>query len=74
MGSTQRCPNLLNMESIGITEQKVMDYTNACLQRLENEGAPPDCSDFYLEPISSDNLIIFREFDKTLDSLKGINP
>ena len=51
-----------------------MDYTNACLQRLENEGAPPDCSDFYLEPISSDNLIIFREFDKTLDSLKGINP
>lgn len=71
VAATMRYHNLHNMESIGISEQELMDYTNLREKEMENPNEAPDFSDFYSEPISLDSLITLRDIDMYLDSLKG---
>ncbi len=70
MAATMRFHNLANMESIGITEQEVMDYTNAREQGMANEQNAPDFNNFYSVPILSDNLSTFKELDKRIETMK----
>ena len=70
MAATMRFHNLANMESIGITEQEVMDYTNAREQGMANEQNAPDFNNFYSDPILPDNLSTFKELDKRIETMK----
>ncbi|MBO6050366.1 MAG: hypothetical protein J6P65_00115 [Bacteroidales bacterium] len=70
MAATMRYHNRYNMEAIGITEQEVMDYTDAREQEALNTNKAPDFSEFYSEPISPDNLSTLKEFDEELEMLK----
>ena len=72
VAATMRYQNLLNMESIGITEQEVMAYTDSREQEMESQNEPPDVGEFYSDPISTDSLLTFRSFDRLIDSLKGL--
>lgn len=66
-----RYHNRRNMEAIGITEQKVLDYTNARELSLENEEEAPHPSDYYTPSFSPDSLSTMHGLDAQLDSLKG---
>lgn len=72
VAATLRYHNRHNMESIGITEQEVMEYTNIRQQGLENPNEGPDYSDYYSNPIAVDSLFTLRELEMQLDSLKGL--
>lgn len=69
--ATMRYHNRRNMEAIGITEQKVLDYTNARELSLENEEEAPHPSDYYTPSFSPDSLSTMHGLDAQLDSLKG---
>jgi hypothetical protein len=70
MAATMRYHNKHNMESIGITEQEVMEFTDNREQKTENMDEAPDFSNFYSAPIRPEDLSTFRELDKRLDVLK----
>ena len=70
VAATMRYHNRINMNSIGITEKEVMDYTDTREQEPENTDEPPDFTDFYSAPINFDSLTNFHEFDRLIDSLK----
>ena len=72
VAATMRYYNLYNMEAIGITEQEVMDYTDARIMASENSNEAPDFNEFYSDPISPDSLVTFSELDMYFDSLKGL--
>ena len=62
------------MESIGIEEQKVMDYTNELSLALEDsKNAEPDFSDFYSSPLNPDSLTTMHEFDLHIEKMKNGN-
>ena len=65
-----RYHNRRNMESIGITEQEVMEYTNAREMRAENSNDEPSFSDFNKGSISIDSLTTLRGLDVRLEELK----
>ena len=72
VAATIRYNNQKNMESIGIEEQKVMDYTNELSLALEDsKNAEPDFNDFYSGPLNPDSLTTMHEFDSRLEELKG---
>lgn len=74
VAATIRYNNQKNMESIGIAEQKVMDYTNELSLALEDsKNAEPDFSDFYSGPLSPDSLSTLHELDISLEKLKNRN-
>lgn len=73
VAATMRYFNLYNMETIGITEQEVMDYTDARDRESENPNEAPDFNEFYSDPINPDSLFTFRELELRLDSLKVSN-
>ncbi len=70
MAATMRHYNRLNMKAINITEQEVMDYTNAREQEIEDTVDEPDFNDFYSDSILSDNLVTFKGFDEMLEEMK----
>lgn len=70
MAATMRYHNRYNMEAIGITEQEVMEYTDAREQGALNMNKAPDFSEFYSEPINPDKLSTLKEFDEELEKLK----
>ena len=60
------------MESIGIEEQKVMDYTNELSLALEDsKNAEPAFSDFYFSPLNPDSLTTMHDLDIRLKELIG---
>lgn len=69
--ATMRFENRHNMEAIGISEEKVMAYTNDLELGTTNADFAPDFDEFYNGPISPDNLSTMRTLDARLDSLKG---
>lgn len=71
MAATMRYHNLGNMESIGIPEQEVMEYTDAREKESKNKKDAPDFSNFYSAPISPENLTSMREYNARLEQLKS---
>jgi hypothetical protein len=72
VAATIRYNNQKNMESIGIEEQKVMDYTNELSLALEDsKNAEPDFSDFYSSPLNPDSLTTLHDLDIRLKELIG---
>lgn len=69
--ATLRYQNRKNMESIGITEQEVMDYTHELEVGSENTNPAPEFSDYYHGPISPDSLTSLRDLDVHLAQLNG---
>ena len=49
MSATMRYHNRHNMNSIGITEKEVMEYTDTRVRKTENTDKAPDFMDFYSE-------------------------
>lgn len=70
MAATMRYHNRHNMESIGITEQEVMEYTDTREQKTENTDEAPDFNDFYSAPIRPESLTSFKELDEELEMMK----
>ena len=66
-----RYHNRRNMESIGITEQEVMDYTNARTLSDEDPNNVPAYFDYYKGRISADSLTTFSDLDARLEELKS---
>lgn len=74
VAATIRYNNQKNMESIGIEEQKVMDYTNELSLALEeSKNAEPDFSDFYYGPLNPDSMTTLHNLDIHLEELKNGN-
>lgn len=74
VAATIRYNNQKNMESIGIEEQKVMDYTNELSLALEDsKNAEPDFSDFYYGPLNPDSMTTLHNLDIHLVELKNGN-
>ena len=74
VAATIRYNNQKNMESIGIEEQKVMDYTNELSLALEDsKNAEPDFSDFYYGPLNPDSMTTLHNLDIHLEELKNGN-
>ena len=72
VAATIRYNNQKNMESIGIEEQKVMDYTNELSLALEDsKNAEPDFSDFYYGPLNPDSMTTLHNLDIHLEELKN---
>ena len=63
--------NRQNMKAIGISEEKVMEYTDKRELRTETEGSAPNPQDFSTEPIAPENLTTLVPLDVRLDSLMG---
>ena len=63
--------NLKNMEFIGITEQEVMDFTNARSLGFNVMKDTPQINNFITSPVNSDSLTssYFKALDAHLDSL-----
>ena len=59
------------MAAIGITEQEVMDFTDAREQGDEITGESPDISQFITPPLSRDSLTTKRDLDARLEELKN---
>ena len=73
MAATMRYHNKHNMESIGIPEQEVMEFTDNREQKTENRDEAPDFSNFYSAPIRPEKLTSFKKLDEELEVLKGEN-
>ena len=74
VAATIRYNNQKNMESIGIEEQKVMDYTNELSLALEDsKNAEPDFSDFYYGPLNPDSMTTLHNLDIHPEELKNGN-
>ena len=73
MAATMRYHNKHNMESIGITEQEVMEFTDTREQKTENTDEAPDFNNFYSAPIRPEKLTSFKKLDEELEVLKGEN-
>jgi hypothetical protein len=73
MAATMRYHNKHNMESIGIPEQEVMEFTDNREQKTENRDEAPDFSNFYSVPIRPEKLTSFKKLDEELEVLKGEN-
>lgn len=74
VAATIRYNNQKNMESIGIEEQKVMDYTNELSLALEDsKNAEPDFSDYYFGPLNPDSMTTLHDLDIHLEELKNGN-
>jgi len=71
MAATMRYHNLHNMEAVGITEQEVMEFTDAREQDAGNQTDAPDFNDFYSEPIRPEALTSFKELNEELESIKA---
>ena len=69
--ATMRYYNRQNMKAIGISEEKVMEYTDKRELRTETEGSAPNPQDFSTEPIAPENLTTLVPLDVRLDSLMG---
>lgn len=69
--ASMRFENKKNMEAIGISEKKVMEYSNELELGTANSNDGPDFGEFYDSPISPENLSTMRGLDAQLDSLKG---
>ena len=70
VAATMRYQNRDNMAAIGITEQEVMDFTDAREQDDEMTEESPDISQFITPPLSRDNLTTKRDLDARLEELK----
>lgn len=70
MAATMRYHNRHNMESIGITEQEVMEFTDTREQKTEITDDAPDFSKFYSTPIRSEDLTSFKELNEELEMMK----
>ena len=73
MAATMRYHNKHNMESIGITEQEVMEFTDTREQKTENTDEAPEFNNFYSAPIRPEKLTSFKKLDEELEVLKGEN-
>ena len=71
VAATMRYQNRGNMAAIGITEQEVMDFTDAREQGDEITGESPDISQFITPPLSRDSLTTKRDLDARLEELKN---
>ena len=70
VAATMRYQNRGNMAAIGITEQEVMDFTDAREQGEEITGESPDINQFITPPLSRDSLTTKRDLDARLEELK----
>lgn len=70
VAATMRYQNRRNMEAIGITEQEVMDFTDAREQGEKVSEDSPDVSQFLTAPLSRDSLTTKRDLDARLEELK----
>jgi hypothetical protein len=66
--------NRINMASIGITEQEVMDYTNTREQHDFNVGNPPDAEQYYTDPFTLDSLPSMTRYSARIEELKAGKP
>ena len=71
VAATMRYNNRKNMESIGIEEQEVLDYTNSLELGSENTNEEPDFNDFYSGPLNPDSLTTLHGLDVHLEELKN---
>lgn len=72
VAATMRYHNRHNMEAIGITEEEVWAFTDTRENDAENQNPAPRALDYYTPFLTSDSLVTFSEFDRLLDSLKGL--
>lgn len=70
--ATIRYYNRQNMKAIGISEKKVMEYTDKRELKIENEEGVPNQQDFYTEPIAPEKLTTLAPLDARLDSLRAV--
>ena len=70
VAATMRYQNRRNMDAIGITEQDVMDFTDARERGEEVTEDTPDISQFLAAPLSRDSLTTKRDLDARLEELK----
>lgn len=68
--ATLRYFNLQNMAAIGISEQEVMEYTNAREEEVEEVGTQPDANLFYTSAFSLDSLTSLTHLTKRIEELK----
>lgn len=69
--ATIRYFNLQNMTAIGISEQKVMEFTTARLKKGENVGTPPDALSFYTSAYTLDSLKTLTHLTDHIEELKA---
>ena len=71
VAATMRYHNLHNMESIDITEEEVIAFTDDRDRDAENDNPAPRAAEYYTPALSADSLFSFDALDMKLDSLKG---
>ena len=69
--ATLRYYNLRNMAIIGISEQEVIDYTNARNEESQKVGTPPDGDSFYTRPYTLDSLTTLTHLTERIEELKA---
>ena len=69
--SCLRFYNLQNMAAIGISEQEVMQYTDAREEEGEDVGAPPSAQSFYTSAYTLDNLTSLNHLNERVEELKA---
>ena len=63
--------NLKNMAAIGISEQEVIEYTNALEEESEDTGTPPDANSFYTSAYTLDSLTSLTHLTERIEELKA---
>jgi hypothetical protein len=63
--------NLKNMTAIGISEQEVIEYTNALEEESEDTGTPPDANSFYTSAYTLDSLTSLTHLTERIEELKA---
>ena len=69
--ATLRFYNLQNMAAIGISEQEVMEYTEARLEEGEVVGKPPVSYSFYTHAYTLDSLTSLTHLTERIEELKA---
>ena len=63
--------NKTNMSAIDITEQEVMEYTNAREKEDYDTGTPPSGFDYYTDAYTLDSLTSMRPYTERIEELKA---
>ena len=63
--------NLQNMSFVGITEQEVIDFTNARKEETETVGTPPEANMFYTGAYTLDSLTTLTHLTERIEELKA---
>ena len=64
-----RYHNRNNMKAIGISEKKVMKFTDDRESSIDNQTTAPEPGEFYTDPIAADRLTSMGKYDSILNQL-----